>query len=346
MAQDGYISFDTQSLGDQVRRGVQSLREYILSATAGNPINLDLLEKSKWGVQNGAPMHYVGSDFDTRSDVVVALHGNNTIAVGGGDDLVLGGDGNDDISGGSGNDRLYGGAGFDTYRFRTNESLLASADRIYDSGGDGVLYVDDVAVTAGARLSDTTWQDSTGNLTLTWYPAAFGGLIVKNLISGDTIYVEGWSNTQLGISLSGEVPATTAPAVTLTGNDDAYGEFGTNDGDDIVRGMAGNDGIEGGAGDDRLDGGDGDDLLLGGSGDDHLYGGAGNDQIFDGSEQANMRGMEQPATNGCGQRNPPVPGSRNGRGARVGLVHRAGRPARWRERIELELPRSGSASQR
>ncbi len=109
-------------------------------------------------------MHYVGSDFDVRSDVVVALHGNNTIAVGGGDDLVLGGDGDDDISGGSGDDYMYGGAGFDTYRFRTNESLLASVDRIYDSGGDGVLYVDNMLVTAGERLTETTWADATGKL--------------------------------------------------------------------------------------------------------------------------------------------------------------------------------------
>ncbi|ASY83462.1 hypothetical protein [Xanthomonas citri] len=150
-------------------------------------------------------MDYVGSDFDVRSDVVVALHGSNTIAVGGGDDLVLGGNGDDDISGGSGDDLLYGGAGFDTYRFLTDESLLVSADRIYDSGGDGAVYVDNVAVTAGVRLTETTWADSTGNLRLTMIADPVHRLIITNLLSGDTIHVERWQNGQLGISLDGEI---------------------------------------------------------------------------------------------------------------------------------------------
>ncbi|MCE4365064.1 hypothetical protein [Xanthomonas hortorum] len=108
-AQDGYLAFDAQSLGDQVQRGIQSLREYIVSSTWGASINPAMLEKSRWGVQNGSQLSYVGSDFDVRSDVVVTLHGSNSIKVGGGDDLVLAGDGDDDISGGSGNDRLHGG---------------------------------------------------------------------------------------------------------------------------------------------------------------------------------------------------------------------------------------------
>ncbi|MFC3655010.1 hypothetical protein FZ025_12685 [Xanthomonas hyacinthi] len=287
---DGYVGFDAKALGKQANPGIQSLSQYVSAKTKDMAFDASLLEKARWGVQDGGAMHYVGSELDARSDVVIALSGNNTIATGGGDDLVLGGKGNDDISGGSGNDRLYGGAGTDHYRFYSNDSVLATIDRIYDSGGDGVLYVDDVAVTAGARLSETTWQDATGNLTLTWVPEPVGSLIVKNLVTGDTIYVEKWSNTQFGITLSGEVPVVTSPAViNLTDNADAYGEFGANDANDVVIGLAGNDGIEGGAGDDRLDGGAGDDLILGGSGDDHLYGGAGNDFIVDGSEQADMR---------------------------------------------------------
>ncbi|MBV6865632.1 calcium-binding protein [Xanthomonas euvesicatoria] len=287
---DGYLGFDAETLGDERKRGVDSLSQYVSARTQNLALDTNLLERARWGVQDGAAMHYVGSDFDVRSDVVVALHGNNTIAVGGGDDLVLGGNGDDDISGGSGDDLLYGGAGFDTYRFLTNESLLVSTDRIYDSGGDGAVYVDNVAVTAGVRLTETTWVDSTGNLRLTMIADPVHRLIITNLLSGDTIHVERWQNGQLGISLSGEVPTVTEPAETiLSGSDDTFGEFGTNDGNDIVQGLAGNDGVEGGAGDDRIYGGDGEDLLLGGSGDDHLYGGAGNDHIFDGSELANMR---------------------------------------------------------
>ncbi|WP_233403216.1 calcium-binding protein [Xanthomonas hortorum] len=221
-------------------------------------------------------MDYVGSDFDVRSDVVVALHGSNTIAVGGGDDLVLGGDGDEDISGGSGNDRLYGGAGFDTYRFLTDDSLLVSADRIYDSGGDGTLYVDNVAVTAGVRLSETTWRDASGKLTLTWYPAASGGLVVKNLASGDTILVEQWQNGQLGISLGGEIGVLPPSATMWDGDLTPEGEningvfqgteaaeaFYTGFGDDVIDAAGGIDVINGGSGSDVINGGDGNDFIV------------------------------------------------------------------------------------
>ncbi|WP_429002372.1 lipase family protein [Xanthomonas euvesicatoria] len=164
---DGYLGFDADTLGDERKRGIQLLSQYVSARTGNVGLDRNLLEHARWGVQNGPSVHYIGSDFDVRSDVVVALHGSNTIAVGGGDDLVLGGDGDDDISGGSGDDQMYGGAGFDVYRFLTNESLLGSTDRIYDSGGDGAVYVDNLAVTAGVRLTETTWADSTGNLRLT-----------------------------------------------------------------------------------------------------------------------------------------------------------------------------------
>lgn len=228
-----------------------------------------------WG-NLSSRMDYVGSDFDVRSDVVVALHGSNTIAVGGGDDLVLGGDGDEDISGGSGNDRLYGGAGFDTYRFLTDDSLLVSADRIYDSGGDGTLYVDNVAVTAGVRLSETTWRDASGKLTLTWYPAASGGLVVKNLASGDTILVEQWQNGQLGISLGGEIGVLPPSATMWDGDLTPEGEningvfqgteaaeaFYTGFGDDVIDAAGGIDVINGGSGSDVINGGDGNDFIV------------------------------------------------------------------------------------
>lgn len=273
--QDGYLAFDAQSIGGQEQLGIKSMRDYIISVW-GESINSALSKNSRWGVQNGSRMDYVGSDFDVRSDVVVALHGSNTIAVGGGDDLVLGGDGDEDISGGSGNDRLYGGAGFDTYRFLTDDSLLVSADRIYDSGGDGTLYVDNVAVTAGVRLSETTWRDASGKLTLTWYPAASGGLVVKNLASGDTILVEQWQNGQLGISLGGEIGVLPPSATMWDGDLTPEGEningvfqgteaaeaFYTGFGDDVIDAAGGIDVINGGSGSDVINGGDGNDFIV------------------------------------------------------------------------------------
>ncbi|WP_343230370.1 calcium-binding protein [Xanthomonas euvesicatoria] len=273
---DGYISFDAEALGDQRKRGIESLSQYVSARTQNLALDMNLLERARWGVRDGAAMRYVGSDFDVRSDVVVALHGNNTIAVGGGDDLVLGGNGDDDISGGSGDDLLYGGAGFDTYRFLTNESLLVSADRIYDSGGDGAVYVDNVAVTAGVRLTETTWADSTGNLRLTMIVDPVHRLIITNLLSGDTIHVERWQNGQLGISLGGEIgvlpPSGTKWDGDLTpegasingvfqGNEEAEA-FYTGFGDDAIDAAGGIDVINGGSGSDIINGGDGNDFIV------------------------------------------------------------------------------------
>ncbi|MEA5122892.1 calcium-binding protein [Xanthomonas floridensis] len=273
---DGHITFDADALGRQAQRGVDSLSQYVSARTQNLALDTNLLERARWGVQDGAAMRYVGSDFDVRSDVVVALHGNNTITVGGGDDLVLGGNGDDDISGGSGDDLLYGGAGFDTYRFLTNESLLVSADRIYDSGGDGAVYVDNVAVTAGVRLTETTWADSTGNLRLTMIADPVHRLIVTNLLSGDTIHVERWQNGQLGISLGGEI--SVLPPVGMKwdgdltpeganingvfqGNEEAEA-FYTGFGEDVIDAAGGIDVINGGSGSDVINGGDGNDFIV------------------------------------------------------------------------------------
>ncbi|WP_267191151.1 putative Ig domain-containing protein [Xanthomonas dyei] len=296
---DGYLGFDAEALGDERKRGIESLSQYVSARTQNLALDTNLLEHARWGVQDGAAMHYVGSDFDVRSDVVVALHGSNTIAVGGGDDLVLGGNGDDDISGGSGDDLLYGGAGFDIYRFLTNESLLASADRIYDSGGDGAVYVDNVAVTAGVRLTETTWADSTGNLRLTMIADPVNRLMITNLLSGDTIHVERWQNGQLGISLGGEIAVVSTSA--MSDEADAFGDARLNAGDDRVSGLDGNDGLSGGLGKDHLEGGRGDDLIAGGAGDDVLLGGDGNDFILDSSGYPDLRELDNVAVDENGK---------------------------------------------
>ncbi|MCP3046342.1 hemolysin [Xanthomonas euvesicatoria pv. allii] len=274
---DGYLGFDAETLGDERKRGVDSLSQYVSARTQNLALDTNLLERARWGVQDGAAMHYVGSDFDVRSDVVVALHGNNTIAVGGGDDLVLGGNGDDDISGGSGDDLLYGGAGFDTYRFLTNESLLVSTDRIYDSGGDGAVYVDNVAVTAGARLTETTWADSTGNLRLTMIADPVHRLIITNLVSGDTIHVERWQNGQLGISLGGEIGVLPPSGTKWDG--DLTPEVANING--VFQGTDEAEAFYTGFGTDTIDGGGGIDVINGGSGSDIINGGDGNDFIVE-----------------------------------------------------------------
>ncbi|WNH43153.1 MULTISPECIES: putative Ig domain-containing protein [Xanthomonas] len=287
---DGYLAFDAEALGKQREVGIQSLSQYVALRTQGMPVGASTLAHARWGIQDGGPMHYVASESDTRSDVVVALHNSNIIATGGGDDLVLGGGSDDDINGGSGNDQLYGGAGMDIYRFYSKDSVLATVDRIYDSGGDGFIYMDDVKVVAGERISDSAWLDGSGKLVLKWIPEPFGGLVVKNIATGGTIYVDKWSNGQLGITLAGEIAVV--DLASITDEADAFGDPALNGGDDTVAALGGNDGLSGGIGDDYLDGGDGDDLIAGGAGDDRLVGGDGNDYIFDGARQMSLRALD------------------------------------------------------
>lgn len=294
----GSLHFDADDLGEQSSNGLSALREYLNSVSNGSIRNSQILNHARWTIQNTAVGISSAGPNDSRSDVMIGVEGNNTFLGGGGDDILIGGIGNDDFSGESGNDTLVGGFGADSYRFYTSDSSQDSTDTIIDSWGDGTIFFDDVAVTAGDRISEATWYDSTKKLKLTYIYESFGSALVISVIdTGDIIRVMGWSSGELGIVLSGSVPDVTG--ISMTSDADLFGSYGANAGNDIVNGLAGNDGIEGGAGDDYLNGGIGSDLILGGAGDDRLFGGAGNDFIYDGSEQADLRELStQPNSNG------------------------------------------------
>ena len=286
----GGLQFDTQDLGAQVDRGIGALRDYVFFMSQDSVWNKEVMNKARWLLQNGTgALLYESSDSDLRSDVIIGIEGANVLKSGGGDDIIIGGQEVDDITGGAGNDTLVGGFGADSYRFWSNDSSLNTVDTVIDSWGDGTIYFDNVPVTAGERISESSWYDSTKKLKLTYVASGTGGmLIISNIATGDTIRVQSWSGGELGITLAGDVPQV-APGTALTNDADVFGETGTNAGTDIVNGLAGNDGIEGGAGNDYLDGGENDDLIFGGSGNDRIIGGDGNDLIVDGSERIDMR---------------------------------------------------------
>lgn len=296
----GGLQFDTedlktpdlagQNLGTQVDRGISALRDYVFFMSQDSAWNKEVMNKARWLLQNGTgALLYESSDSDSRSDVIIGIEGLNVLKSGGGDDIIIGGQEVDDITGGAGNDTLVGGFGADSYRFWSNDSSENTIDTIIDSWGDGTIYFDNVPVTAGERISENTWYDSTHKLKLTLIQGEYDGtLVITNIATGDMVRVQKWNNAELGITLTGDVPQA-APGDTLTNEADLFGTYTTNGGDDTVYGLAGNDGIEGGAGNDYLDGGADADLIFGGTGDDRINGGAGNDYIYDGSELANMR---------------------------------------------------------
>ena len=68
--------------------------------------------------------------------------------------------------------------------------------------------------------------------------------------------------------------------VYLGAGNDTFGDWSTDDGNDIIYGEDGNDTINGGAGNDEIYGGDGDDTLIGAAGNDIIEGGFGSDDIL------------------------------------------------------------------
>lgn len=238
-------------------------------------------------VENGtSSLSYDGSN---RNDLVIGGEDVDTLKGADGNDFLYGLEGGDVLEGGAGNDYLAGGAGADTYRFFSNDSGSITVDRVIDSDGSGQIWFDGAAVVVGQRTSEQSWLDSTGKLKLTFLDNGYGQgtLVIDVIATQDSIRVQDWALGDLGITLGGQVPASSGSQ--MTGDDDLFGSGGNNTGNDSVSGLGGNDGLEGGAGNDYLDGGSGNDLMLGGTGDDVLIGGDGNDYIYDGYEQADFR---------------------------------------------------------
>lgn len=224
-----------------------------------------------------------GADNDT-------LHGED------GADILVGGSGDDVLIGGSGNDTLEGGEGHDTYRFVSSDFENGSEDIVVDSDGQGRITYNGIDISGTGIGFDNikhaslgAWETSNGEFRLAVIGSDVKTLLILHRDTLGRILVRDWKNGDLGITLPGIDAPPASAGGGLSGNDDLFGENGTNGGSDTVNALAGNDGIDGGDGDDYLDGGEGHDFILGGAGNDQVFGGSGNDFIYDGSEQANLR---------------------------------------------------------
>lgn len=270
-------------------------------------INGDVLsgsntEKNSIVAGSGNDIVYGGDN----SDYLSGGNDNDVLEGEGGDDKLVGGEGSDILRGGSGSDFLNGGNGFDTYQFLTADFTNGDEDVIIDADGQGKITIDGLDISGTGIGFDNirhaslgAWETADGSFRLAVMGTDNKILWILHKDTHARIIVRNWNNGDLGITLPGYEQQQAEATGMLTGDDDLFGETGTNNGNDIVNALGGNDGIEGGAGDDYLDGGNGHDLILGGAGNDRIFGGEGNDFIYDGSEQANLREYStEPGSNG------------------------------------------------
>lgn len=156
-----------------------------------------------------------------QTDHLYGGAGMDNLDGGKGDDYLEGNAGSDVLTGGKGNDTLLGGQGLDTYIFKSGDGW----DLIEDSDGQGVLYYDDIQLTSGEAVGNSgmVWQkkDGAGKVLFTYILTDWteNGQTSKRLsIQGEDggMWVKGWSNGQLGITLPGastpnQPPSTSPP---------------------------------------------------------------------------------------------------------------------------------------
>lgn len=244
-----------------------------------------------------------------KSQIFVGGTGGDTFTGGNLADVLLAGAGNDYLDGGVGSDKLYGGAGQDTYTFTGNWG----SDLVLDADGQGSIVIDGVTLQGGKKIAglDNVWQNKDQGYSFALAGSGAGKvLVITKDGSLNTIRVQGWQNSQLGLSMD-DTPAEAPPIshtyygdqrapLNASGSYDwgatswladgtlsgGVAEAGFADvitgtaGNDKIAGLGGNDALDGGAGNDEIDGGAGDDLIGGGAGSDNIKGGNGNDTIL------------------------------------------------------------------
>ncbi|SPH24399.1 Bifunctional hemolysin/adenylate cyclase [Defluviimonas aquaemixtae] len=236
------------------------------------------------------------------ANVLRGYGGNDIVYDRGGDDYVDLGDGNDAVIVGNGADTLIGGSGIDTVNY------------YYSSGGVTIDLLTN-AVSGGWAADDTisgferAYGSNSGNDVLKGSNGAnvlrgYGGndivydrggddyvdlgdgndaVIVGNgadtLIGGSGIDTVNYYYSSGGVTidlLTNAVSGGWAADDTISGFERAYGSNSGNDvlkgsnGANVLRGYGGNDRLDGRAGNDYLDGGSGGDTLTGGVGADHF----------------------------------------------------------------------------
>lgn len=139
-----------------------------------------------------------------EDDSLLGGRGADRLAGGDGHDTLLGGEDDDVLEGGAGNDVLVGGSGADTYVFNAGDGH----DQVLQDGSAGMPGEDVLQMNGATQFvaRETTaasgfYRDSQGNT----YRKGLDGLLVSVAGgSGDTIFLEGWSEAHdFGITLEG-----------------------------------------------------------------------------------------------------------------------------------------------
>ncbi len=277
-------------------------------------------------IYGGAGNDYLAGD--ARHDAIFANDGgDDVIYAGGGHDSIYGGDGADtiylqegsgDVDGGDGDDlfvieaigthAIDGGSGNDTVSFE-NSTTGIIANLIGSADGLDLFSIENIN---GSLLGNDTIHGRNGANTFFTFGgndkvyAAGGGDTIDLGDGNDQLYVEfGRENNFNGGSgndLISYQDAVLAVGVDLklerglSGNaiDDTVIDFenlyGSQVGDDTLKGTNGSNKIKGLGGDDLINGRGGDDTLVGGSGNDIVKGGSGNDKLIGGSGDDKLKG--------------------------------------------------------
>ncbi|MGL4311004.1 MAG: Hint domain-containing protein [Paracoccaceae bacterium] len=251
-------------------------------------------------------------DFGTEdgNDTILGEGGNDFINAGYGDDLVYGGSGDDVIIGALGNDTLHGEDGSDSFYITDDHegTVVYGGDGGTDQDG---IYASNYLSTSGIHYLFTGAEAGTFDFFATPATGTFqqievvGGTDYADVFdasantaalsvygqAGDDTITGGSANDALyGDGGNDSIVAGTGDDYVIGGfgNDyadlgegnDAFGDWGTDAGNDTVYGGEGNDWVNGGQGDDILYGDAGDDGLTGAAGSDTMYGGDGNDAFY------------------------------------------------------------------
>ncbi|MEY4765486.1 MAG: hypothetical protein RI907_2159, partial [Pseudomonadota bacterium] len=151
-------------------------------------------------------------------DTLFGMAGNDVLKAGAEDDRLEGGAGDDELSGEDGNDKLFGGAGDDVLDGGNGQDQLQGgkgtdryvfsgpygSDTIKDTDGQGSVVIGGAAMTGGKREEGRSYYYN--KETDSYYFWSGSTLRVVRKGTPGQVTIQDWSNGQLGIRLTEEVP--------------------------------------------------------------------------------------------------------------------------------------------
>lgn len=267
--------------GDDQLQGLGGA-DVILAGNGNDWVNGDANPKQVMMTQSAGTLF---ATLPALSAIAPAVHGNDFLDGGAGNDTMLGDGGDDWILGGEGNDQLWGDNPFGSL-----PASLHGRDQIDGGSGNDILIGSgDDDTLAGGAGNDQLYGDDYYNQMADEYQG-------RDLLDGGDgfDYLEGGGShdTLKGGAGDDTLVGDYTSADSADGNDVLYGDGGNDlltggGGHDLLFGGTGNDMLIGdfalllssATGNDTLYGDDGDDQLLGGAGHDLLFGGTGNDEL-------------------------------------------------------------------